>query len=185
MVLAPLGLWTPFAVLGIVFVLVLLALSSIIHLGVGKEPFRQRLAFSAGAIVALAIAVLPWATSLKVKAFEFRVKQTSESEWLRLAEDARRLVRASSEDGQLPSRPDNDWNRGYVRYLADSHPILRLGDFPPKLFVTEEMVGVYWGTGLIGTLAVDVSFAPSAGGPEFDGFFRRKEVSDHLAIVWE
>ncbi len=53
------------------------------------------------------------------------------------------------------------------------------------LFVAEDSVGVFWGSGLIGTLAVEVSSDPNREPAAFDGFFSRRKISDHITLVWE
>lgn len=180
--LVPLGVFSPFVELAIALALIVLAVASAILVGVSKRPLHQRMILAIGV---LTFASLPWTAPWRLKGFESRVKQTSDTEWIRLADDARDLLRASTADGRLPRQPGLDWNRRYVAELAGSHPILRLGEFPPKLFVAEHSVGVYWGSGLVGTLAVDISSEASSEPPASSGSFRRKRVSDHVTLAWE
>lgn len=180
--LAPLGVFSPFGEIALALGLILSAAASAILVSVGKRSLRQRVILAIGV---LAMASLPWTTPWRLNGFESRVKQTSDAEWLKIANDARDLLRATAPDGQLPRHPDSNWNRKYVAKLAESHSVLRLGDFPPKLFVTDDSVGVYWGSGLIGTLAVDISTEPSSEPPASDGFFRRKRISKHVTLTWE
>ncbi len=180
--LIPFGLFSPFAELGLALALIFFAIASVILVGLGKHSSHQRMIVALGVLV---IASLPWATSWRINGFEFRIKQTSDADWLTLADDARTLLRGSTADGQLPRHPGLHWNRQYVVKLAESHPVLRLGDFPPKLFVDEDSVGIYWGSGLIGTWAVDISSEPSSEPPVSDGYFTRRRVSDHVTLTWE
>jgi len=181
-VLAPFGVLSPFAELALFLALILLAVASAALLLAGKRPLPQRVLF---VLCVMAMASLPWAAPWQLQGFQSRIKQMSDAEWLQIADDARDLIRASTADGQLPRGPDHNWNRQYVAQLVDSHDVLGLGDFPPKLFVSEDAVGIYWGSGLIGTLAVEVYSAPTREEPVSGGFHKRKSLSDHVALVWD
>lgn len=180
--LVPFGRFSPFAELALFGALMLFALASLILVVVARLP-RLRRAILVVAI--LAMTWLPWAAPWRLMGFESRILGTRDEAWLKLADDARSLMRASTPDGQLPRHPGVHWNRQYVARLAEAHPVLRLGDFPPKLFVGEDSFGVYWGSGLIGTLAVDISSSARSDPPAPDGYFGRKRVTGHVTLVWE
>lgn len=159
----------------------LMVAGAVIYLGFGRKlALRQRAAVLAGTF---AIAILPFAMPYELLGFEFRVRQTSQPEWLEIADDARSLILAASGNGQLPRGPIHDWNREYVKQLAGSHPVLAAGDYTPKLFVAPDCVGIYWGSGIVGTLAVEISSSPEVLAS--DGFFQRRRIDDHIALVWE
>lgn len=176
------GSLSPFVELGALLALVLFAGATVALAGLGKHSLRQKTILAA---IVLAVASTPWLAPWRVKGFEHRMTQTSDAEWLMLADDARRLLRATTADSQLPRHPDHEWNRRHVAKLAEAHPVLRLGEFPPKLFVSEDLVGVYWGSGLVGTLAVDIRSDPSGEPPAAGGQFRSKAATAHIAITWE
>lgn len=176
---------SPLASVGISMICVLssivVAAGAISHLIAGQRVLRQRVSIFLGT---LAIASLPFLASFDLEGFEYRIRQVSESEWLEIAGNARSLILASSDDGKLPRHPVRNWNREYVEQLANSYPILKLGDVTPKLFVGEDNVGVYWGSGVVGTLAVDISSTSIDQPYVSDGFFQRKKIYDHVALVW-
>ena len=177
--LLPLSIFTPVVMLVAFLLLAMLTLGALAFLCVGKRRFRDRAAFAAAILVA---AILPFPTSLQLAGFEFRIRQTPEADWQRLADDARRLKHLS-DSGQPGVGRGKQWNRHIVEGLANSHPIVSFGDFPPKLSIRESHVGVYWGSGMIGTLAVEISVENRPAVP--DGYHRRKKIYDRVTMVSE
>ena len=179
--LAPLGLLTPLFYLALVLALLILVVSSIVAATRSRSPARERLAF---VLVIFAIACLPWVKIWTIEGFEYRVRQTNDASWMRLATDAQEMLRASTPNRQLPDYPDHDWNRRYVLELAKSHPVLRLGDFPPKLFVEEDSVSIDWGSGLIGSRSVHISTGSNDARLKPQGD-RSRRISDVVTIGWD
>lgn len=179
--LAPLGIFTPaYYFIFFAALLTLVVLSLVVAIRV-QRPAIQRVAL---VLVVLAIAYLPFAAAFSLKGFEYRVRQTSDASWLKLAVDAQAMLRASTSNHQLPRYPGQNWNRHFVVKLAEEHSVLKLGDFPPKLFVNEDSVSIDWGSGLIGTRAVHISTIRNAAAlnPSVVG---TKRISDVVTISWE
>ena len=178
----PYGFFTPLVILGLTFALIVSGIAAI-ALSWKREQSRPRRALLIAFVATLVC--LPSLGSYTLHGFESRVKTVSDGEWLAIADEAREMIRSSTPGGALPQGPDADWNRRYVRRLAQSHPALRVGESLPKMFVDEKQVSFYWGSGLIGTLGVDIATSPVKDAPRPDGFFGRRRVSDHLILVWE
>ena len=178
----PYGFLTPLVVLALNLALIA---SGIAAITVFWKHEKSRLRKALASALVLTLIVLPSLGSYTLNGFESRIRMVSDSEWLAIASEAREMVRSSAPNGVLPRAPDADWNRGYVRRLAWSYPALRVGDSLPKMFVDENQVSFYWGGGLVGTLGIDIVTLPVKDPPAFDGFFGRRQISDHLILVWE
>lgn len=159
-----------------------LASIALIHLGLGRRPLPKRVAFC---VAALTLAALPVLGPSKIDGFECRMRQTGEAEWLAIADEARALIRAASADGRLPRAPLKDWNRPYTRQLSATHPVLTLGDSTPRLFVTEEHVSIDWGSGITGSLVVEVTATPPNQKYVAGGLYRERRIYEHVSLVWE
>ena len=180
--LMPYGFFTPLVVLALKLALIVSGIAAItLFWKREKSGLRKGLVFA----FLVTLIVLPSLGSYTLNGFESRVKMVSDSEWLAIASEARGMIRSSAPNGVLPRAPDADWNRGYVRRLARSYPALRVGDSLPKMFVDENQVSFYWGGGLVGTLGIDIVTLPVKDPPTVDGFFVRRQVSEHLILVWE
>jgi hypothetical protein len=177
--LLPLSIFTPVVTLAAFLLLAMLTVGALAFLCVGKRRFRDRAAFASVISVA---ALLPFSTSLQLAGFEYRIRQTPEAGWQRLSDDARRL-KLLSDSGQPGVGRSKLWNRHIVDGLAPSHPILSFGDFPPKLWIRDSHVGVYWGSGTIGTLAVEISVENRPA--VTDGYYRSTKIYDSVTMVSE
>ena len=177
--LAPFSILTPLVLIGIFLSLAALTLVTLVLLCIGRQGFRDRAIFAAVALVA---ASLPFWSSLQLAGFEFRVRQMTEVQWQRLADDVRQAKADADSDASNGRRRDQ-WDRDISIALAATHPVLAIGDFPPKLSIRKEHVGVYWGSGLIGTLAVEVSVEPQPALSR--GYRQRTLIYDRVVMVWD
>ena len=179
--LAPFGFFTPLVMLGLLLTLLALVIWLIVTTVRASRPIGQK---SALVLIILVIALLPFFTPSSLSGFEHRVRQTSDASWLDLAREVQRMHRARTEKKNLLDFADREWSSQTAQKLAETHPILKLGDFPPVLLVEEDSVYFMWGSGLIGTLAVNVSTNPDVAvrTPSSD---RGKRISNVVAISWD
>jgi hypothetical protein len=179
--LAPFGAYTPFVTLGLLLAIPIVAATATLKAIRAKRPAIHRAGMVA---VIVAIALLPLFTPSGVSGFERRIRQTSDAEWLRPAVDVQRMLCDSTTKRQLPCSSDRHRNRRIAMKLAQTHPVLRLGEFPPRLYAGENSVDVSWGNGLNGTLAVHITTNPAAE-VRTPSNGREKRISDVVRISWD
>jgi len=172
--LAPLSLATPFVGIGLALLVLIMAGALVYRLFAGKEILSKR-------AIPVAIALIFTAVCLQIPSqevgFRHRMAQTSEAQWIALAGEARAAVATDARSSDI-------WHRKTVRDLAKTHPVLALGDWPPKLFVSKSMTSFYWGSGLVGTLGVDVLEPGHEPSPSV-GYYRYFKLYPRVIVVAE
>ena len=101
----PFGFYTPLVNLTLSLALIISGFAATIFACRG-EPSKVRRAFVVACF--LTIVCLPWLTSWQLHGFESRVSQTTDREWLQIADEARSLIRSSTPDGRLPRGTGNE-----------------------------------------------------------------------------
>ena len=176
-VLAPFLHLTPLIGLTLLAVTFGAAIALILQLLFGKGALRHKVrVFSVAAVSTLVSSFIP-STG---EAFRHRMSQLSQEEWVSLASQVRAGALAKGREGRTPQH----WNRDIARELARTNPVLALGDWPPKLLVSEDGVGIFWGSGLIGTLGVSILEA-GVESPVESGFYRYSTLYPRVVVVTE
>lgn len=136
-------------------------------------------------VLALSMAISLFGPSLR-QGFAWRIRATPEADWLRLAEDARGLARAAAPDGVLPKRTDFYRNRRFLPELGRRHAFLdlRFGG-PTKLFITEDIVALDWGSGLVGFFSVAIHTRPVADEIQHDALYTTRRIHPRVTLTWE
>ncbi|MFY8135929.1 MAG: hypothetical protein ACOVKS_13085 [Aquimonas sp.] len=118
--------------------------------------------------------------------FAWRIAATPEADWLRLAEDARALARASTADGRLPKRAHFDQNRRLLPELGKHHAFLRLWlDAPNKLFITDSAVALDWGNGLSGPMEIGIHVDPVNAADTPHVLYTTQRILPRVVLTWE
>lgn len=166
---------TPVVVIGLCIMIIYTAVALVVHLLSDDEPIANRvLAFALATLVALLASQIPSTD----KAFELRMAQLSEDEWLALASQARNLVAARTERGERST----NWHSEVVAELARSNPVLSLGDFPPRLIESKKEISFLWGSGLVGTLGVSI-VEPGLPPPTPHELYRRWSLYPRVVLI--
>lgn len=136
-------------------------------------------------VLALSMAIALFGPSL-TQGFAWRIRATPEADWLRLADDARELARAAAPDGVLPKRSDFYRNRRFLPELAQRHAFLdlRFGG-PTKLFITEDIIALDWGSGLVGIFSVAIHAEPVAEEIQNDALYTTRRIHPRVTLTWE
>lgn len=166
---------TPFFPIGLVIIIISAAVAMVQHLLFGKEPLANRvLTFALAALVALLASQIP----SNDEAFQLRMAQLSEDEWLALASQARNFVAARTKRGERST----NWHSEVVAELARSNPVLSLGDFPPRLIESKKEISFLWGSGLVGTLGVSI-VEPGLPPPTPHELYRRWSLYPRVVLI--
>lgn len=136
-------------------------------------------------VLMLSMAIALFGPSL-TQGFAWRIRATPEADWLRLAGDARELARAAAPDGSLSKRTDFYRNRRFLPELGRRHAFLdlRFGG-PTKLFITEDIVALDWGSGLVGFFSVAIHTRPVADEIQHDALYTTRRIHPRVTLTWE
>jgi len=143
---------TPFVFIGIALIPLAIFIIALIYFIRRKSPILGRVVLLFCALMLLVLPYLPFVSvPTQMDGFRARMATIKPDQWKRFALAARTMAKQDENEEDI-------WHDypAIVEALAPNYSFLKLGDWPPRLSFVGKRTILCWGSGLVGSLSVEI-----------------------------